>query len=112
MSSKKYCGLDAYGPGHPEQCKAIQIEAGWRFMSADFSVQANGKDSASGFVTLVRDPDEKSKWHNLPEKIREDDDGPPLYVVGHGHTLNEAITNANLMASHVKTISAMDRDDE
>ena len=46
------------------------IEEGWCFQSADFSVQASGK-RASGFVTLVRDPAEKARWHTLPEELKE-----------------------------------------
>ena len=85
-------------------CEAIMtIEEGWRFFSADFSVQANGKDKATGIVTLVRAPAEKTRWHKMPEEMK--DDGPPLYVIGHGMTLEDAINSANLSAAHAKPIS-------
>ncbi len=82
----------------------IEIVNGWRFQSADFSVQASGKDTASGIVTLVRSPDDKTRWHDMPEELKDDDYGPPLYVVGHGMTLEKAITDANLKASLAKRI--------
>ena len=83
----------------------MNIEEGWRFQSADFSVQAGGKDYATGFVTLVRDPVEKERWHQMTEDEKEIDDGPPLYVIGHGMTLEDAIVSANLAAAHAKPIS-------
>lgn len=82
----------------------MDIENGWRFHCADFSVQATGKSAASGIVTLVREPSEKARWHALPESVKEDDDGPPLYVIGHGMTLYEAIHAANLAAANAKPI--------
>lgn len=83
----------------------MNIEEGWRFQSADFSVQANGKDNATGIVTLVREPAEKARWHKMPDEMKEDDDGPPLYVIGHGMTIEDAIISANLVAAHAKPIS-------
>lgn len=82
----------------------MNIEEGWRFHSADFSVQANGKDNATGIVTLVREPAEKARWHKMPEEIKEGEDAPPLYVIGHGMTLEDAIISANLAAAHAKPI--------
>jgi hypothetical protein len=82
----------------------MNIEEGWRFHSADFSVQANGKDNATGIVTLVREPTEKARWHKMPEEIKEGEDAPPLYVIGHGMTLEDAIISANLAAAHAKPI--------
>ena len=84
----------------------MNIEEGLVFQSADFSVQANGKDNATGIVTLVRTPAEKTRWHKMSEEMKEDDNGPPLYVIGHGMTLEDAIVNANLKAAHAKPISA------
>ena len=79
------------------------IEEGWCFQSADFSVQASGK-RASGFVTLVRDPAEKARWHTLPEELKEGESAPPLYAIGHGMTLEDAIKNANLAAARARQI--------
>jgi hypothetical protein len=84
----------------------MNIAEGWRLQSADFSVQAGGKDNATGIVTFVRDPAEKVRWHKMAEEEKESDDGPPLYVIGRGMTLEDAIANANLAASHAKPISA------
>ena len=83
----------------------MNIEEGWRFQSADFSIQAGGNETATGFVTLVRSPEEKARWHKMSEEDKEDDNGPPLYVVGHGMTLEDAIVSANLVAAHAKPIS-------
>lgn len=83
----------------------MDIEEGWRFQSADFSVQAGGKPGATGFVTLVRSPEEKARWHQMSEDEKEDDSGPPLYVIGHGITLEDAIVSANLAAAHARPIS-------
>ena len=82
----------------------MEIEAGWRFQSADFSVQASGKDSATGIVTLVRAPAEKARWHQMPEDLKEADNGPPLYMIGHGITIEDAIASANIAAAHAKPI--------
>lgn len=83
----------------------IEIVKGWRFMSADFSIQASGRDTAPGNVSLVRSPEEKTRWHDMPEELKfGDDNGPPLYVVGYGMTLEQAITDANLKASLAKRI--------
>ena len=71
----------------------MEIEDGWCFSSADFSLQTGfGNEKAMGFVVLVRAPDEKAKGDNEP----------PLFVVGSGLTLEDAISNANLLAA-VKT---------
>lgn len=83
----------------------MNIEEGWRFQGADFSVQASGEDNTTGFVTLVRAPTEKTLWHKMPEEVKEDDKGPPLYVIGRGMTLEDAIISANLVAAHAKPIS-------
>lgn len=80
------------------------IEEGWRFYSADFSIQANGDDDAKGIVVLVRAPSEKARWREMSEDMKDADDGPPLYVTGRGMTLEKAIIDANLVAAHAKPI--------
>lgn len=70
-----------------------QVTPGWRFLSADFSVQALG-GREFGRVTLVRDPEQRTKWHALPEDQRDADDGPALYVSGLGKTLSHALQDA------------------
>ena len=82
----------------------MKIEKGWRFMTADFSIQAASYDKPMGSVTLVRSPDEKKKWHNLPDDVKESDDAPELYVHGHGATVEDAVVYANLKAAHAKPI--------
>lgn len=82
----------------------MKIEEGWRLQSVDFSVQANGKDSATGIVTLVRAPAEKARWHQMPEDLKEADNGPPLYVIGNGMALEDAVASANIAAAHAKPI--------
>ena len=70
---------------------------GWRFSTADFSLQAAGK-SAVGWVTLIRDPMAKEQWHQQSEGTKESDDGPPLYVSGSGKTFATAMTEASRAA--------------
>lgn len=84
----------------------MDIENGWSFLSADFSVQSCGKSSASGIVTLVRSPSEKDRWHKMPDDVKDVDNNncPPLFVIGHGMTLKEAIINANIAAINAKPI--------
>ena len=86
--------------------QGLEIAVGWRFMSADFSVQASGKDKATGFVMFVREPAETAKWHKMTEEDKEDENGPELYVVGHGMTIENAIRDANQKAVHAKPINA------
>lgn len=74
----------------------MNIEPGWAFYSADFSRQAAGKTKKGG-VVLVRDQYEKKKWHLMSEEMQ---DKVELYVNGFGETLEEAIIDANLNASH------------
>lgn len=71
----------------------MKIIKGWRFCAADFSLQASGK-AATGSVTLVRYPEEKERWHKMPDEMKEDNDGPPLYVRGHGTTVEGAVADA------------------
>lgn len=82
----------------------MKIEEGWRFNSADFSIQAAGNSGAKGSVTLIRSPEEKERWHAMPDELKEDYEGPPLTVIGRGLTLEYAIINANLAAAHAKPI--------
>ena len=83
---------------------SLKITDGWVFMSADFSVQAHGKSTATGFVTLVRSPSQRALWHAMPEEMKDDDNGPPLYIFGHGFTLDEAIQNAHKAAIRAKPV--------
>jgi len=78
------------------------------FHSADFSLPASGKRT-KGYVTLVRSPKERKRWHQLLEEgkatVSNYPDGPPpLYVHGHGDTLKAAIADANDAASYARPI--------
>lgn len=77
----------------PEPAPPLVVPAGWAFNAADFSCIAAGQPK-QGNVTLVRDVEHRRYWHMLPDAHREADDGPPLYVCGHGMTLNEAMQDA------------------
>lgn len=76
---------------------------GWRFLTADFSLQAAGK-SEVGSVLLVRDPEAKARWHQQNEETKESDDGPPLYILGEGSTFTTAMTDASRKAYAAGTI--------
>lgn len=78
----------------------MNIEYGWAFHSADFSRQAAGETKKGG-VMLVRDQYEKKKWHLMSEEMQEKVE---LYVNGFGETLEDAIIDANLAASHARPI--------
>jgi len=84
----------------------MNIEEGWRFYSADFSVHASGKDYVKGSVTLVRAPDERDEWHKMTDEDKEDDNGPPLWVHGYGLTIEDAIIDANMTAARSRAIRA------
>lgn len=91
--------------------EAVEIQSapeGWRFSTADFSLQASGK-SATGSVMLIRAPEEKARWHQQSEETKERDDGPPLYVSGEGITFATAMTDASrkaLEAAPIETPNA------
>ena len=87
----------------------MNVQDGWRFYSADFSVQANSYVPMTGWVMLMRSPSEKAKWHKMPEKMKDDDNGPPLYVVGRGLTIEDAIISANQLAANAKPIEKENR---
>ncbi len=80
--------------------------AGWRFYSADFSSQASG-GSHTGAVLLIRDPEEKARWHQQSEDSKERMDGPPLYVSGHGKTFEDALADAGSKALAALPIKAL-----
>ena len=87
----------------------MNIEKGWRFCTADFSIQAAGRGTI-GRVMLIREPSEVAKWHLIPDEVREDEKlCPPLYMHGEGETLEEAITNANLGAAHARPVLSKEK---
>jgi hypothetical protein len=90
----------------------MKIEQGWRFCTADFSIQASGEYHVMGGVTLIRSPEEKEKWHKMTkdwtEEQMENTDYAPLYVCGQGLTVEDAINNANMAARAAKKIICED----
>ena len=81
----------------------MNIENGWCFLTADFSLKAAGK-SETGHVMLVRDMVNRMKWHKQDNDIIESEDCPALHVAGKGVTIEEAIVNANLSAAQASPI--------
>lgn len=78
--------------------KSHNAPDGWRFYFADFSMQAEGRGNI-GSVMLIRDPDEKARWHMQDESDKECANGPPLYVTGCGETLEAALSEAEIKAN-------------
>lgn len=76
----------------------------WRFYSADFSRNATADQRTVGSVTLIRAPVDRARWHNMSEEHIEDPNGPPLYVIATGYSLDEAIENAFIAASRAAPI--------
>lgn len=83
---------------------AARIEDGWQFLTADFSMIAAGRNKP-GYVTFIRCREDVDNWHMMPDELKEDENGPPLYVTGRGMTFEEAIIDANMAAAHAKPIS-------
>jgi|688.fasta_scaffold68826_2 hypothetical protein len=78
----------------------MNIENGWVFYTADFSLLASAKRD-TGYVTLCRCKEDMKKFNQLTQ---EDQDKCPLFVVGQGATFEDAIISANLAASHTQPI--------
>ena len=86
----------------------MNIEKGWVFYTSDFSLVASGM-GPKGTVMLRRDSENYALWHKMSYEDKEDDDGPPLYVVGFGETFEEALISANLVASHALPIKKVEK---
>lgn len=63
-----------------------QIPEGWRFYTADFSIE-----NRKGRVMLTRDRAGHDWWQSLDDAGREN---THLYLNGYGATVNEAIDDA------------------
>ena len=74
----------------------MNVEEGWRFRSADFSMQASGWSGAKGTVMFIRSPEQCDIWYSLEDEVKDSDDCPALYVVGQGNTIEEAFVNSAL----------------
>ena len=90
----------------------MNIERGWAFFTANFSLVVAG-NVAHGRVTLVRSGDDRRRWHTaatqclaaLSDPAGElPPDFPPLYVTGFGPTVEEAVVNANRAAADAAPI--------
>lgn len=71
---------------------AERVPDGWAFSSADFSLVASGR--GDGRVALQRDEAGMKWWHSLPQELKDDDNGPALYVAGRGMTFTDAMNDA------------------
>jgi hypothetical protein len=83
-------------------CKGIKRQPlsidGWRFYTADFSVQASHDNEWMGNVRLMRSPEQVELWGKLPDEIIDSGDCP-LFITGRGYTFNEALQDAEQRAS-------------
>jgi hypothetical protein len=80
----------------------MKIEKGWRFYSADFSINANEGNMYYGQVMFRRNSKNAKLWHLMSDELK--DTGPPLFVSGKGITLEEAIKDANKNARNAAPI--------
>jgi hypothetical protein len=69
---------------------SVVVPEGWKMYSADFSMQASGRE-ITGSVTLIRDHDGRKEWHKLSDEDREQ---VALYAIGYGITVDEATEDA------------------
>ena len=65
------------------------IPFGWRFYTADFSVE--GENGRAMLTRETHGERGKTWWHSLDEAGREN---TALYITGFGETVNEAISDA------------------
>ena len=82
----------------------IEIQKGWNFNTADFSLIASGQKNRNGTVHLIREPSQKELWHEQIDGI-EEDLWPPLYATGQGKTIEEAVACANANAKAIGILS-------
>jgi hypothetical protein len=81
----------------------MNIAIGWRFYSADFSINAvDTQGMKHGAVILIRDPIQRAAWHDLSETEQMD---IPLYVSGRGVDLHTALQDANSSAMCQKVLA-------
>jgi hypothetical protein len=88
----------------------MDIPKGWSFYSADFSRQAMGT-SNFGSVTLIRDTEDRKRWHKLPESVKDcTEECPtgrmliPLYVYGQGANIENAFAAAHQSAARAGVV--------
>jgi hypothetical protein len=82
---------------------------GWKFMSADFSIQAHTDNpDTPGGVLLIRDLENRTLWHDRLKEVvamaqdqaveldidEVQTDEIPLYIIGRGINIVEALTDA------------------
>lgn len=73
-----------------DQSEADAVPAGWVFYSADASLQATDPSRMLS-VTLYRDRMGVEWWRSLSDEAKA---ATPLYQIGAGMTVNDAIRNA------------------
>ncbi|QRE00420.1 hypothetical protein [Burkholderia phage BCSR52] len=78
----------------------IEITPGWRFYTADFSLNAKNPNFV-GHVSLIRDNANLQAFHKLPEEEREN---TTILANGRGFTIEEAIDAANERAREIGNI--------
>ena len=88
----------------------MKIEKGWHFYLWLLGVQTCSEVDRKGSVVLVRSPSEKKRWHQMSEEMKEDDDGPPLYIYHRAMTFGAAIKGANRAAAKAKPIPPQEID--
>lgn len=80
----------------------MNIAIGWRFYSADFSLNAGDPARmAHGTVMLIRDPVQRESWNNMNDAQREE---YALFVTGRGVDLHSALRDANSSALSQKKV--------
>ncbi len=76
------------------------VALGWRFYSADFSLNASDHSGKTpGTVRLIRDTESRKVWHKLSDAEKEE---IPLFVTGRGVDFQCALRDANSIANAVK----------
>ena len=71
-----------------------EIQDGWRFYTADFSVP-----NEPGSVTLIREETNQARWHLIVAGEPDEKKWPELYASGRGMTLASAVDKANVVAA-------------
>jgi hypothetical protein len=80
----------------------MNVALGWRFYSADFSINAGDPlGMKRGSVTLIRDPKSRESWNAM--SIAEQEEFA-LFVTGSGVDFHRALQDANASALSQKNL--------
>lgn len=75
----------------------MNVAIGWRFYSADFSINARDPQAmAPGTVILIREPAQREAWNKLSDSEKTDVE---LFVYGKGVDFHTALQDANSAAA-------------